>query len=428
MVTEPLTNSDTAGRPMKVMILSMEYTAEVSGGLGTHVYEIANGLTEAGIEVVVLACASGKDRSSIAPNLAVYQISPSAGSLTGAAESPAKAILGFNRDLADHARRVIGDSRLPPDIIQCYSWLTYPSARELGHLWGTPVLSIIQYISEPIERWWGQTPDAEIIRQEEALFRDASEFVTVSRSMSQIIQATHGVSESRIHVVYNGLDTQAFMTPLLKPAAIEELRRAVATANEKVVLFAGRLHPHKGVAAFLDSASRVVEERPDVRYLLAGDPDSLHFAQMVPKLMDKHKGLRAKVTSLGKVPRRQLAALYQIADIAVVPSVYEPFGYVAIEAMAAGVPVVATKVGGLAEIVIHGETGLHVAVRKSNGQHVVDTEELTAAQMILLGNPSRAREMGVAGYRRVRDLFSAQRMARATIDVYRSILRRNQAG
>jgi starch synthase len=412
------------------MILSTEYTPEVSGGVGTYVLELSKGLANAGCQVCVLAFNPGKPKTLQKPNLTVYLLTPSTGSFSQAEKhSMAGSILAFTGDLTRQGRAVIEKDGWVPDIIQCYSWLTFQAAQELGQKFGIPVLSVIQYVSEPLEKWWGQAPDREIIRQEELLFRDGKMFITVSRSMRKIIQDTYGVPDDRIRVVYNGMDPQLFINPTSKSEVIHRLRQTVARPNEKIVIFAGRLNPHKGISALLDSASRVVAKYPGVRYLLVGEPDSREFAMKIQHMLDQHQGLRDKITLLGKVPRNRLAALYQIADLALVPSVYEPFGYASIEAMAAGVPVIATKVGGLGEIISHRRTGLLVPVHERAVEpHVVDVEELTAAQLFLLGDEALARQLGLAGRQHVSNFFNREVMTQSTMTVYQETISRFRKG
>jgi len=249
----------------------------------------------------------------------------------------------------------------------------------------------------------------------------------VSESMREIIQRTYRVADNRIRVIYNGMDPHPFINPTPKFEVIRRLRQAAAKSNEKIVLFAGRLNPHKGITALLDSASQVLAKYPNVRYLLAGEPDSREFAQKMQHMLNQHLGLRGKVILLGKIPRNQLAALYQIADLALVPSVYEPFGYASIEAMAAGVPVIASNVGGLAEIISHGRTGLLVTVHERVSEpHVVDVGELVAAQLTLLNDKRMAEQLGLAGRQHILDFFSREKMTQATVAVYRDAISHHQ--
>lgn len=408
---------EQAGARLKVMILALEYTPEESGGVGTHAFELARGLSCAGCRVTVLAYTSGEPTTIRAPNLTVYLIAPS--TANAAQLSIVQGILAFNADLVARASAVIAGDDQRPDIIQYYNWITFPAASQLRQLFQIAIAGVIQYISEPIERWWGQTPDEEIVQQEALLFRQAEVLICASRSLRDVIQATYGVPADRMHVVHNGMDVRAFTHSTFTAEQIGNLRRTIAKSGEKIVVFAGRLNPQKGIAALIAAAARVIAQYPHVRYLLAGAPDSQQFTQVVRELLDQHAGVQPKIKLLGKVPRKQLAWLYQVADVAVVPSVYEPFGYVAIEAMAAGVPVVATDVGGLAEIVLHDQTGLLIPVdARATGLHMVDVERLAAAQVALLTDEALAQRLGAAGRQRVAAEFNADKMTRAIIDVY----------
>lgn len=402
----------------------MEYTPEVSGGVGTYVLELSRGLINAQCQVCVLSFNPGRAKTLQEQNLTVHLISASAASFSSERKpSITGSILAFSYDLVKKGREVIGGDGWLPDIIQCYSWLTFQAAQELGKTYGIPVLSVIQYVSEPIERWWGQVPDREIVRQEEILFRECRTFITVSNSMKRIIQETYGTPGDRIHVVYNGMNPQLFLNPTSKIDILRRFRQAIAGLNEKVVVFAGRLHPQKGITALLDSASQVIAKRPNARYLLVGAPDSREFTQKMQSLLDQHRRLRDRIIMLGKVPRTQLAAIYQVADLALVPSVYEPFGYASIEAMAAGVPVIAANVGGLAEIITDRQTGMLIPVhRRANESHVVDVGALTSAQLTLLNDEEMAKRLGRAGRQRVLDLFNSEAMVRSTISVYRETI------
>jgi len=197
------------------------------------------------------------------------------------------------------------------------------------------------------------------------------------------------------------------------------LRTAVAPGGEKVIFFAGRLNPQKGVSAIFASMPRVLENYPNVKYVFAGEPDSQHFARKVRELFDENPALKARTMLLGKLPRPKLTALYKIADVALVPSVYEPFGYAGIEAMAAGTPLIATAAGGLAEIVEHEKTGLSVPVHVAeNGARTVDVAALVSATLRMLQDEEFARQMALAAADRVRKIFDLEPMVRATRAVY----------
>jgi glycosyltransferase involved in cell wall biosynthesis len=409
------------GSALKVMILSLEYSPKLSGGVGTHVMELSRGLGRAGHQVTVISFTPGQATTLSESNVQVHMISP--GSSGPERRSMVQSILDFNRDVVSYGRSLIDDLGRRPDIINYHNWTMWPAAYELGQMFGIPTLGTIHFLSEPTERWWGQTPDAEIVKQEKELFHKAERFIIVSQSMRDIVQATHQVKDERVSVIYNGLDVEPFMNSLLTFEEVEKLRGAVAADHEKIVLFAGRLSPQKGISALVESAAQVVAAHPDVVYLIVGEPDTREMGPVIDGLFQQYPMLKNKVKLLGKMPRTQLATLFQIADIVVIPSLYDTCPYMTVEAMAAGVPVVATRVGGLAEMVVHGETGLLVAVHtNAAGQHIVDVEQLAAAQLALLADGEMAKRMGSAGQRRVMSEYTLDKMVRATLEVYRQVI------
>jgi alpha-maltose-1-phosphate synthase len=411
-------------KPLNILILSMEYSPEISGGIGTHVQELSAGLARNGDRVAVLACTVGKPEKLVESNRTVYLLPPARqGSGTTAAASMTQGILAFNKDLVAYAWKTVFEEWGTPEAVQCYNWLTFPAALELARGLHVPVVSTIQFVSEPCERWWGQRPDPEIVEQEENAFRKADRLITVSRSMRSIVQRTHGVPDHKIDVIYNAMDVEAFSKSNISPEQLSKLRAAVAPGGEKIVLFAGRLNPQKGVSAIFDSMPRVLENCPKVKYVFAGEPDSQNFARKVRETFERNPALKASAVLLGKLPRPKLAALYRIADVALAPSIYEPFGYAAIEAMAAGVPLVATAAGGLAEIVDHEKTGLSVPVQvEENGERAVDVAALAAATARMLQDEEFARRMALAAGRKVREVFGLEKMVSATRAVYEAAI------
>jgi len=404
------------------MLVTPEYPPDTVGGLGTHVVELTNGLVSDGCQVTVLAPTTQPAATQQEASLQVHLISvPREGYMPWVAD--------VNRGFIGRGRSLVEGAGRRPDLIHCHDWHGFPAASQLGREYRIPVMGTVHLLNHPLcERWGVSVPD-ELIRQESALCREADALITVSHSMREIIRQTYGVHDHKIHVVYNGFDPEPFTQSTLTPEELLRLRRTVAAPDEKIVIFAGRIDPQKGIFPLMASASEVVRQYPRVRYLGVGAPDESPdwnpslLAERFQALFPQYAHLLSRVVFTGKVPRERLAQLYQIADLAVVPSIYEPFGYAAVEAMAAGVPVVATAVGGLAEIVLDGRTGLLVPVHAgSAGPASVDVEKLTAAQLRLLSDERMAGEFGEAGRQRVRDEFTLERMIRLTRQAYLALL------
>jgi glycosyltransferase involved in cell wall biosynthesis len=392
------------------------------GGLGTHVFELTEGLRELDCDITVIAPTKGKTEHYADKNLSVHWVSMLS-SLTQ--DTLLKAVVHSNRDCLRYGLDLL--PRLPnkPEIIHCHDWLSFPAAQQLARRFDIPLVSTVHLLYST-NKLWGESIDREIFRIERELCRQPEAVITVSESMRTLINATHGTPENRIHVVHNGMDATVYQDAAANHGETSRLRQLYAPEGQKIILFAGRLAPQKGISALVESAAQVVAKDERVRYLIAGTHPWASGAEILPyhqKFYPQYAHLWTRVEFLDQIPRAQLAQLYQIADIALVPSIYEPFGYAALEAMAAGVPVIATRAGGLAEIVIDGETGVLIPVSPNfRGEHKVDIDKLTGAQMFLLSDGATARRMGAAGQRRAVSEFGQEKMVKSVKSVYSQIV------
>jgi glycosyltransferase involved in cell wall biosynthesis len=210
-----------------------------------------------------------------------------------------------------------------------------------------------------------------------------------------------GADGRRIAVVPCGVDRDRF-----GPGGEAEPRRA----DRRRIVAACRLVTRKGIA----DAVRALAELPDTELHVAGGPDASQLAldpeaRRLVALADS-LGIGDRLVLRGRVSRERLPALLRSADAVVCVPWYEPFGIVPLEAMACGVPVVASAVGGQIDSVVDGVTGIHVPPR--------DPAALAAALRSLLDDPGRAAALGVAGVRRVRRLYGFDRIAASTARVY----------
>src|SRR6266436_2199631 len=411
---------------LNILIITSEYPPEIVGGLGTHVYELAEGLGRLGCEVTVLAPSQFARAMVAESNVAVHFFNRT--STTPGAFSSGKMqwFIDLNKNCVLYASQLLKKQIQRPDIIHCHDWQGFPAAHQLGRLFKIPVIGTVHLLQNPAAKWWGENPLPEIAKQERTLCRGADALITVSHSMRELINATHQVDVERIHVVYNGMDTNSFTDFGMTVEERDSLHRTYASPEERIIFFAGRLASQKGIQALLESASTVLDQWPTARYLIAGTPDVSPLGWDAERITQEAKKLFSGVFNkwerlkfLGKVAREQLPALYRIAELAVIPSIYEPFGYAAIEAMATGLPVIATRVGGLAEIIQDERTGLLIPVEENtDGTHSVDIEKLSAAQLRLLNDGKLAKLIGQAGREYVISNFGRDRMAQRTLQVY----------
>ncbi len=206
--------------------------------------------------------------------------------------------------------------------------------------------------------------------------------------------------------IYNGVRVTNIEN-IVKEADVQKIKKALNIENKKIIGAVGRLRSEKGQVVLLNAMVEVIKVFADSILLVIGDgPDRAYLEQMTKKL-----GIDGHVVWLGQKDQNEVFQLYSIMDLVVVPSLFEGFGLSAAEAMAAGLPVVGTRVDGLTELIEDGVTGHTFPVK--------DSSELAQAVVQLLKDPAKAKAMGQQGHERVEEMFSLERFAESTTSAYR---------
>lgn len=231
--------------------------------------------------------------------------------------------------------------------------------------------------------------------------RLADRVVAPSRATAAELREDYGVAE--VAVIANGVAPPP-------PAPEPEPAPRDPADGAPVVLYAGRLRTRKAVAVLLAAFARLRVEHPAAVLVVAGDGEQ----RPALEAQSRRLGIAAAVRFLGAQPRDAMPALYAAADLFCLPSLYEGFPLAILEAMAAGLPVVATAVAGVPEAVEHGVTGLLVPPE--------DAAALARALAELAADPERARRMGEAGRRRVETDFTIPRIAAAYLALWSGLL------
>jgi glycogen(starch) synthase len=267
----------------------------------------------------------------------------------------------------------LGD-RLEFDLVHGHDWLVANACDHLARRFDAPLVTTIHATEYGRHQGWVKDhPQSYIHGVERWITNRSQRVIACSAYMREQIADIFGVAEGRITVIPNGIDPLDLPAP--DPAELVRLRGEFAAPEERLVLLIGRLVYEKGFQLALEAMPKVIEAAPGTRFLVAGS--GTHEAEL--KRQAEELGLMEHGTFLGWIGDDVLHTLYAIADLTVVPSIYEPFGLVALEAMASGCPCIVADTGGLREVVPDEEAGLRFAAR--------DPEALAEVAIRVLSDP-----------------------------------------
>ena len=338
---------------MRVLILSWEYPPLIEGGLARHVRKLAENLSRQGVEVHVLT--RGHEESPAEEELR--------GVLVHRVREPERPrelgefvtwVEHMNADMLA-AGVELGD-RYDFDVVHGHDWLVAVAGDHLARRFRCPLAVTIHATEYGRHQGWVEThPQSHIHGVERWMANRADRVITCSAYMREHVADIYGLEEDRITVIPNGIDPSDLVTV----EDLDELRRRFAAPDERLVLLVGRLVYEKGFQLALEALPGLVERVGNVRFIVAGS--GTHEEEL--RAQATELGLDDHGTFLGWIGDDMLHSLYRIADLTVVPSIYEPFGLVALEAMASGCPCLVADTGGLREVVPNDEVGLRFRSR-----------------------------------------------------------------
>lgn len=386
-------------------MVSWEYPPVVIGGLGRHVHQLATALAANGHDVVVLSRQPmGSDGASHPTTDEVHE----GVRVIAAAEDPHE--FGFGADMMawtlamGHAMVRAGLTRLrgwAPDVVHAHDWLVAHPAIAMAEFFDVPMISTIHATEAGRHSGWVTGPISRQVHASESwLAHESDALIACSTSMAREIAELFGPDLAEITVIPNGIDFARWpFAPRHSHPGPPEL------------LFVGRLEYEKGVHDAIAALPRVRRRHPGTTLTVAGDGTQQDWLAEVAR---KHKVLKA-VRFVGRADHTELLNLLHRTDAAVLPSRYEPFGIAALEAIAAGAPLVVTDVGGLGEAVTNGVTGLSCPPG--------DIGALATAITAVLDDPAAAQKRAVAARERLTADFDWQTVAALTAGVYRGATR-----
>jgi glycogen synthase len=387
----------------RVLILSWEYPPVIEGGLARHVRKLAEELLRQGVAVDVLTRGTGdslemEERAGVS----VYRVREprwprDLDRFVGWVERMNEDMLTAGAALAQERSY---------ELVHGHDWLVARAAAVLGERLGVPYVTTIHATEHGRHQGWVQDqPQAHIHGVERWMARRADAVIVCSHYMRGHVADIFDIEENRIAVIPNGIDPRD-----LRPVGdLDALRAEFAAPHERLVVLVGRLVYEKGFQLALDALPEVIERVGNVRFLVAGS--GTHEGEL--KAQAQRLGLLEYGSFLGWIGDDALHSLYRIADLCVVPSLYEPFGLVALEAMASGCPCIVADTGGLREVVPAGE---RVGLRFNGG----DAEHLGVMIERLLTDTELRERLVVEASEHVLS-FDWADVARRTRGVYREL-------
>jgi glycogen(starch) synthase len=387
----------------RVLMLSWEYPPVLIGGLGRHVHALATTLAAAGHEVtVVTRHAAGTPLQEYAEGVRILRAPEDPVTFPLNTENLLPWTMAFNHTLTRTALRAAQTGSY--DVVHAHDWLVAHAAVTLRDHLDVPLVATIHATEAGRHQGWLPHEHNRTIHSVERwLAREAVRVVVCSDYMKWEVGRLLDLPAERTDVVHNGVDVLRWHA---RPRAVAAARHRFAGTDAPLVSYAGRLVYEKGVQHLIAALPQLRQRHPELRIVIAGDGPYRGELEGAAAAL----GLDGAVTFAGFLGGHDLTALMGASDCYVVPSIYEPFGMVALEAAAVGTPVAVADTGGLAEIVEHGVTGVKFGAQ--------DPTALADAVSALLGDREHARTMARRARRRVREDFNWPAIGARTAAVY----------
>ncbi len=386
---------------IRVLHLSWEYPPHMVGGLGRHVYHITRYLVRDGVDTTVMSIAlPGSSFSEEVNGVHIRRVDPfrfrSTGFITW--------VLNFNEEMVEEALRLYDEWEF--DIIHVHDWLTGPAGIALKHLLHKPLVATI-HATEVGRRGGIHNEEQFIIHSWEwRTTYEAWKVIVCSNYMLNEVSSVHGIPKDKLIMIPNGIDVSYIDSANPRPG----FRDLFAMPSERIIVFVGRLVHEKGPDLVLAAFKELLKWDWNLKLLIVGDGPMREYLMELA-----HEwGIWSKVYFTGRVDDETLYSILKVSDLAILPSRYEPFGITILETMAAGLPVITTRVGGPDEIVRDWYNGVKVSPNNVN--------EIINIAKILLSNEELRREISRNARESVLRWYTWDRIARWTKRVYQDVL------
>jgi len=390
-------------RDLSVMMLSWEYPPRIIGGISPHIYYLSKSMARNGIKVYVVTCDfPGAPAHEVVDGVEVYRID----SYKNPSPDFATWVYLMNMNMQKEAATITRQLGGKIDVFHAHDWLVATAGIGLKHVFRKPFFATMH--STEIGRRNGIHSGYErMIHETEAwLTYEAWKVICCSDYMVHHVQWAFGLPTDKLVMIPNGVKAEVYTK---NDKDLAQFRNKYALPQEKIVLFVGRLVYEKGVHVLVNAAPKVLE-KANAKFIIVGNG---YMKDQLSTIVN-NTGLAHKVMFTGFVDDETLRKLQKCADVSVVPSLFEPFGIVALEAMAAKSPVVVSDTGGLSEIVDHDVDGVEA--------YTGNPDSLAWGINRVLTDEAYANTLRTNAYRKIQEKYNWDKIAQQTMTMYENIL------
>lgn len=396
---------------LKILHLSSEYPPQQVFGLGRFVHDLSVEAARQGHEVhVVTNSLSGKDFEIVDQGVHVHRVhfppppKPVDGTTT---------VVQFNTQVIERAVPLVRE--IQPDVVNTHDWLTFLAGRSVNRIFGVP--HVLTMHDTMLGKNFGQLDDPGKFAANIERYgcKDANLVICCSQFVRGELTSVYMAPAEKIRIIPCAVNEKSFATSS-DDFLLQSFRSVLAQPGEVLVTYVGRFDKEKGLDVLMNAIPDILKVRRDVKFVLAGKGEmDEHLRKWLQEV-----NLADRVMLPGYLSGSVLSHFYNVSDIHLVPSKYEPFGIVALESMVNGVPTIVANSGGLDEIVDHGSTGL----KFTSGS----AAELARAVLQLANDADLRARLGEAGRRKALEVYNWTRVSELTAEVYREAATRVSEG
>ena len=387
---------------LSVMMLSWEFPPRVIGGISPHIYFLSKHLAKQDVKVYVVTCDfPGAPAHEVIDGVEVYRVD----SYKNPSPDFATWVYLMNMNMQRETAAITRKIAYKIDLFHAHDWLVANAGIGLKHVFRKPLL-VTMHSTEMGRRDGLHSTSEKMINETEAwLTYEAWKVICCSDYMISHVKYVFGLPSDKLVMVPNGVNTHGYYGD----DDLQDFRSKFALPEEKIVLFVGRLVYEKGIHVLINAVPKILS-KVNAKFIIVG---SGYMKEQLLNIV-RSMGLEHKVLFKGFLDETTLLKLQKCADASIVPSLFEPFGIVALEAMAAQSPVVASDTGGLSEIIEHDVTGVKVYPNNA------DSLAWGITKVLLDGN--YAKQLRKNSYKRVQERYNWEKIAQQTKRIYEGVL------